>query len=482
MKEKKERGRPRSITVPEELENLYGHISAIYDNVTISKYAGKYRIYYTDYVMDERKKRKVPLTVYLGWVDNGRLVPPRRRSENAREKDAIKAYEKKIAYLLRRIDNLERQAALASRERKKTREFTNALLTYLSMNSRARVSDMARAMNAKQNAVAKHMHILEKRFGIHYTVELDIPRMGFTSYLMLGKFEKGMPSRNELIRRFKDIPNVQLAFLVVGGEYDIGVYYMTENNTVEENGRLSVHRYYEEFMQIVEGLGASWSLSPIFVMQGPIPVREKFFDMLKKRIAYPKNEREKLPPTQITYKKFVVLKELFENARQRMDDINKKCGFKGSVAYNAATKLLEDRTILWYTLRMSKPPIKYIAMIEMELEGIDDALNSREKWLKQVIEKTEYPTNKYIFAGEIHAPFYGTVLFAPIYSNMQLEKIKEEYKKIKGTEIRVSIITDVLVGAFPIRKFDEDYSFFQSTLIEEYWRTNPRIERRKYYE
>ncbi|MEM3202562.1 MAG: hypothetical protein QXY21_02760, partial [Candidatus Micrarchaeaceae archaeon] len=88
--------------------------------------------------------------------------------------------------------------------------------------------------------------------------------------------------------------------------------------------------------------------------------------------------------------------------------------------------------------------------------------------------------NKYIFVGEVHAPFYGMVLFAPIYNSIQLDKIKKEFKKIKGTEIHISIITDVLVGAFPIRKSDEDYSQFQSALVEEYWRTNPRIEKRKY--
>ncbi|MEM3476776.1 MAG: hypothetical protein QW045_01530, partial [Candidatus Micrarchaeaceae archaeon] len=196
MAEKNKAGRPRIIDIPDDVKKIYEYAKMLYNNVTVSKYAGKYRLYYTDYIMDDRKKKKVPLTVYIGWVCNGKLVPPRRRSNEAKEKDAIKGYEKKITYLLKRIDRLEKKAALAIEERKKSRAFTISLLTYLSMNSRAKISDMARALNAKQNKVAKHIRLLEKRFGIHYTVELDLAKMGFTTYFMLGKFEKGTPNRN----------------------------------------------------------------------------------------------------------------------------------------------------------------------------------------------------------------------------------------------------------------------------------------------
>ncbi|MEM0106941.1 MAG: hypothetical protein QXS03_01790, partial [Candidatus Micrarchaeaceae archaeon] len=62
MAEKNKAGRPRIIDIPDDVKKIYEYAKMLYNNVTVSKYAGKYRLYYTDYIMDDRKKKKVPLT------------------------------------------------------------------------------------------------------------------------------------------------------------------------------------------------------------------------------------------------------------------------------------------------------------------------------------------------------------------------------------------------------------------------------------
>jgi hypothetical protein len=83
---------------------------------------------------------------------------------------------------------------------------------------------------------------------------------------------------------------------------------------------------------------------------------------------------------------------------------------------------------------------------------------TRKEYLEEVIEETEFPTNKFVYIADVSSP-YGTILIYPVYSEDKVEKIKEEMlQKVKGIRLRFSIITNVLIGSIGTRKFDMQQS------------------------
>jgi hypothetical protein len=83
---------------------------------------------------------------------------------------------------------------------------------------------------------------------------------------------------------------------------------------------------------------------------------------------------------------------------------------------------------------------------------------TRKEFLEWLLEETEFPTNKFVYETEISSP-YGALLILPVYLDDDLEKAKEGLlQRAKGIRIRLSVVTNVLVGDLGTRKFDMQQS------------------------
>ncbi len=465
------RGRPRKKAMPAEVRKVYLNIKKVYENPTVSWYAGKYRAYVTMQAYSKKRGKKAPITAYIGWIDNGKLVPPKRKANAKRIEETRKEYANAIAALSNRNRYLEKRLVQAETAEKGSIRLQNSILTYLSMNCRATAKEIAKSLNEKPAAIICNMHKLERKYGIHYTIEMNLPMLGYYCFIALGRFTGAMPTREMLAKKLAENSRVQLAFLMAGGKADIAVYYLER---VYENEKDSIRDCYDELEGALHGFNIEWTLSQFFIIDGQFPVRDAFFADLKEK------GMEDAREAKLTYKKFAVLKELFINARQPLSDINRKYGFDANSAYNALCKLIKGKVILWNTINIEKAPVRYYAFIEAVPSSAQAYEAAKENWLKNIAKKSDYPINKYALVGEINAPRAEFVHIVPVLDNEGLESVIGNMQKL-GMATYKSIITDVLVGNIPLRRFDEAYSQAQKALIEEFWRTNPKIKRKNYW-
>ena len=74
----------------------------------------------------------------------------------------------------------------------------------------------------------------------------------------------------------------------------------------------------------------------------------------------------------------------------------------------------------------------------------------------------------YVFEGDIGSP-YGVMLITPIFSNGNLDKAEDIIRqKVKGSLVKTSVVTDVLVGNLGFRKIDTIKTWPYETLVKEY--------------
>jgi len=76
--------------------------------------------------------------------------------------------------------------------------------------------------------------------------------------------------------------------------------------------------------------------------------------------------------------------------------------------------------------------------------------------------------NKYILIDDIFAP-QNVVLYLPIFGYGELERASEEISELNlGAELKTATVTNILMGDFCYRRFDNAYSIQQEILEKEY--------------
>ncbi|MCL5680227.1 MAG: hypothetical protein M1465_02720 [Candidatus Marsarchaeota archaeon] len=92
-----------------------------------------------------------------------------------------------------------------------------------------------------------------------------------------------------------------------------------------------------------------------------------------------------------------------------------------------------------------------------------------------IIEDGEL-VNKYSFLGDLQAPHAG-LFIATVQGSASLDSIKRGLERnVKGIEVKASVITDVVVGRFCYRVFDNTYSSQAYSLEHRHIKTWKRID------
>ncbi len=352
--------------------------------------------------------------------------------------------------------------------RKYNESIESALLTALSMNGRISFNFLSDLAGIEHQPVYRRVKILEKRYKIRYTAEIDVEMLGYLKFLIMVKFDKKIPTDEEIISAVASEPKVQLASLVRGGAYDLLFYALAENNVEIQEVRHNLVKMG------LDKYDAKWYIVPFTETYNFVPLRNDFMDTLESKVLKRYEIRSTISSgkrKQILRREFAVLKELNLDGKIQFKDIDSKYGFDIGRAQYAYHKLLEAGLLKRVTITMQNPQMKYVGTIFATVTNHKKFAKSREKLLKSIIEDSELPLSKYLLVGDIGEP-YGFVFFVPVFEDGGLEEVVGDLSNMKGVEITASVVTKMLYGNLCCRRFDRTYSQQYGALVRNY-KMNP---------
>jgi DNA-binding Lrp family transcriptional regulator len=313
------------------------------------------------------------------------------------------------------------------------------------MNGRMPMSVLGRMVGLKESTAKYRVEKLEKLFSIRYIAEIDVQKLGYLSFLIAVKFIDKKPSRMVLKAILDAEPRIQIA-TQTHGDHDLLMYVLAKNNAEAIILVAGLRKHLLEY-------NSKWNVWPIDTRYGMVPLRGAFIDLLKDSIL----KRE-----------YVVLKELNKNGRMEFTEIDSKHGFDPGRAQYSYHKLKESGLLRRVTITMQNMPVKYIAVISASIINEGRFRASREGYIRSVIENQNTPINKYLLVSDTAAPD-GVMLYLPVFGSDDLDKDVEKLNSLKlGIEFSTEIATNLLVGEFCYRSFDNALTEWQTALETEY--------------
>jgi DNA-binding Lrp family transcriptional regulator len=449
--------------VPSEVAKVFGKLrEESKSKIYLKAIGGRYYVYKESGRWDKEKKKTIVKSEYLGRIlDNGTYVKK------------IAAYgdelERAKALILEKGGNItwpERKEGteavqLSNQAPVEAGEIDTKLLMALSMNARASFAHIGKLVGLSPSATYARVKNLEKRYGIRYTAEIDLDKLGYTTHLILIKFQTEIPSMENLKEAVKKDPRIQLAFLTKG-EYDLIIFVLTETG---EEGRFGL---YKQRDTLFTDYDARWYRAPVYFTYNFIPIREEFFELLKAQVWKRTKETPRLPEGRISYGEYCVLYELVKNGVMDFSEIDRKYGFDRGMAQYTYHRLKEKQIIRRITMSMSNLPIKYLAVQYLENTNDKNWVEAKPKLLAHIIKETIRPTDYCALVGDAGTP-NGSIFVIPLFSDEDLEKAEEELRStIKNPKVTTSIVVSTLVNSLCFRKFDRTQSTQYNRLVDNY--------------
>ena len=196
-----------------------------------------------------------------------------------------------------------------------------------------------------------------------------------------------------------------------------------------------------------------WYVSYFHETYNFIPFRNEFFSLLKDELK----QREKQ-----------LLRELNADGKMGFAEVDKKCGQEPGRASYAYHGLKEKGILKRSTINMTYMPVKYIGIIYASFINREKFDSHRKDLLSNIIKETDLPITKYLLVGDVGVP-HGGIYFVPVFNDGDLERAKESLEKINpGLFVETSIVSNVLVGTFCYRKYDNTYSRQYEILVDKF--------------
>ena len=412
---------------------------------------GRMYVFETTTKWDKEAKKRRKISKYLGKItEKGEFVEGKIRNKPV---VAIESTTPQGSTPIMSADNL------------RVTKNEEILLRALSMNGRASMGLLSKLTGLDRNTVYYQVKRLEKKFGIRYIAEIDTDKLGYLKFIILVKFLGEVPNSEEIKTAVQHEPKVQFAMLLNGSQYNLLMYALAEDNSDIGKVRYRLNQ---------EGLGkydAEWRVTPFYETYNFVPLRDDFVDLLGERVS--KNSKRKMEvvsekQNRILYREFAVLKELNKDGKTEFTEIDNRHSFDRNRAQYSYYKLKDEGLIKRITVEVQKLPIKYMGIIFMTTINSDKISKTRDTLLGDIIEEVNnHPINKYSLVGDIAEP-YGTLFFAPIFSDGTLEMIRNNLSGVKGIKIETAIVTQTLFGNVCYRRFDNLYSMQYDILVRDY--------------
>ncbi len=393
---------------------------------------------------DKALKRPHTKTWYLGRIkDDGTFVPTsNKRGRPSKAQNEPKPQETALSPVSR----------IEGRAPPDEHKYEHTILRVLSMNGRAPAHFISGMLKLSSTATSYQVKNIEERYDIKYTAEIDTEKLGYLDYIAFIKFVDDFPTIAELKESLENEPRIQLVALTKG-EYDVLVYILAEDN--EQLNHL-IYRLKSETP--LKKYVSHWVTTPFYPYYGFVPIRSEFFGLLKGRVWHRSKGRPRPAKGELTTKEYDVLKDLCENGDAKFTDIDEKHGFRAETANNVYYKLLDRSVIKRTTITMGNLPIRYNAIIFMEVMDNIKFDEERANFWLDIIADTPHQTNKFVLEGDIQTP-YSTMLVMPVYGENMLQEVEEELrKKVSSAKLTTSLISGVIVGRPCYRKFDNRHT------------------------
>ncbi|MDE1810866.1 MAG: hypothetical protein KGH66_02395 [Candidatus Micrarchaeota archaeon] len=448
--------------IPIRVKECFEGVKRQHDHVYLRNLRGRFYIYrITLGQPDQKGKRKIK-SEYIGRItEEGAFV---RRGMNEGEKKLeiaraiIEEHGGKVSMPESRTLE-EEKISINESEMLSPSEEEQRILTILSMNGRARMKSIAKMLNITVQAATRKVKKIETKYGISYIAEIDPVKLGFLEYLVFIKFEGEKPTTQEIRDAFEKVPMVQFCAMAKGN-YDVMLYVLVDVNNVDP-----------EFESLQFGtltsFTAEWHIKSVTTFYGCMPIRESFFELLKKRIWHREKGSRGIPQYALFQRDYKVLRELSAGGNKKFNEIDKENELPNGSARYSYYKLLEKGILKRITIKEKDLPIAYEGLLQFKLTNVTTFQNTRNNYRLDVITSTKEPYNSYSVIFDLLDPA-GFLAVIPTIKGQDIESKSDALKaNIKGVELNTMVITGVLVGELCHRKFDNVYSVHYENLIKD---------------
>ena len=406
--------------------------------ITVKVINGKYYAFEVISKWDTTSKKRKTLTTYLGSIkDNGLFAPAVHRAY-ARAQEVNKTMQTLGKYDL-------------------------DILTNLSMNGRMSIPSLAKRLGTSITAARYQIEKIGSKYSLRYMAEIDTGALGYLSYVTFVKFKSKIPSFTEIKEVLENEPRVQIA-ASLSGEYQLLIYFLSRSNS-----DIATFIYNLQTNTNFNKYSAEFFTTPDFTSYGFTPIRDKFFELLEEQV-WERTKDSPIPRSdQISRRVFNVLKELTSNGSLEFHEIDIKYGYTSGASQYTYHQLIENGTIKRITISITPNNVKYNAIILAKITNGKSFGKTRKNLLKEIIsQETEGLINKYVLTSDIETP-HGILFVLPIVKESDLHVVQAQLQKqVKGIEQTTIIITEIILGSFCYRRFDNTYSKQYRRLIEEY--------------
>jgi DNA-binding Lrp family transcriptional regulator len=329
---------------------------------------------------------------------------------------------------------MEKESEFASEFNLKYSPMAKKVLRLISNDSRAKLTDIAKALNISRRTASLKLENLEKELKIHYTIEFNEEKLGLRrQHLVIAKF-KNKPSYNKIAELLKKSYIPQMA-ASIEGTYDLLIYANALSGTE--------YAHWDRKMQmLLSEYGVEWQTSEVVHRQlGFFPIR---------------NEAIMRADIKDRYKKMLIL--LNENSRISFQEMSKSMKMNvNTIVYNF-NKMLKLGYINSFTITMDMPKnVSFMTFFSKYIPsaGYEDASAIARKVF---MSDEEFPLiSRYL----VTAPLIGSFDFFTLgaFDNPEIAYKKDVlhhknlFKKY-AVKMLYGNIKDVLVGRLPIRSID----------------------------
>ncbi|MGC8622908.1 MAG: AsnC family transcriptional regulator [Candidatus Micrarchaeia archaeon] len=425
--------------LPDKIKEAIEELKKRHSHSVVAKFLkGNYYAYEVYTKWDPLIKRRRTYSLYLGKIEqDGELIPPHRKLDITRGARSVEGY------------------ARAKSEKQSIKEHEGnkediAILTALSTNARSSYEEIGKKAGISAQAARRRIKKLEEKYAITYTIDTHAAlNFGFYRFIITVKFNGSKRPRKEEIRReLEKEPRVQLV-MSTKGEFDLLIYVLFEN-TVKLDDWLYGLRKSEAFAN----LDADWNASYFLISNGLVPLRDEFFEIVKERVWHRTRETPRRKEGEIFYREYAVLRALNKNGVEKFNEIDKGYGLRKGSADYTFQELMQKKVIRRVTISMGNLPIKYFAIIRVEIQNMEDFLAKGKNYFLYMMQDKGMLTNKVIISGDIGAP-YSMISVHPVYMEEGLDKIEEDiYGMLKGVKVSSTIVSEIILGSICLNKLE----------------------------
>ncbi len=314
------------------------------------------------------------------------------------------------------------------------------ILRGISEDSRVSVTQLAKQAHCSRVTLMKHLHELEQKLGIVYTLEVDDAMLGSMERHIIAMKFAVKPEAKVLEEIFKDDSQAQVV-LTTSGDFDLFIYARTGNPVRYIVWESHIATELAEFKPLIR------PSEFIVAHTGFWPLNDGFVSEMSSSVKLDDKDKR-------------LLVQLNRNSRRSIQELSELTGMKGSTVRYRLTRLMKSKIIKRFTIAVQRPPHQ-CAMVHLVNYRFSKGFGERMLEIRKV----------YLGIDDKEPPLLNTLqMISPISGSHRslgitltaseedaikeiIEPNKRIYKK-DSIEIELAKITGVVKGLLPFRNID----------------------------